>query len=190
VEIDSTDDHRTPQLDKDHKPVVDANGKPVLGDPQPMPVVMGQGRPLPGWDMGFEGMKAGGTRRIYIPWQLGLGARDMPARDPKHSAVPAKTDLILEVELKEVTDAPPPPQHPGMMPGMRPGTGGQPMSPRPGAPGAPGAPMQMMVTPKPVAPPPPGAAPNAAAPAMPVAPAAPPATTPAVPPTPAPPPAK
>jgi peptidylprolyl isomerase len=186
AKIDSNSDHRAPLLDKDHKPVMDADGKPKLGDPQPMSLIMGQGRPIPGWDMGFEGMKAGGQRRVYIPWQLGLGAREMPARDATHPAVPAKSDLILDLELVDVADAPLPPQRPGMMPGMHPTPGGQPMPPRPGASGAPGAPMQMTVTPKPVAPPAPGTAPSAQAPPAPAAPA----TAPVVPPTPAPPPAK
>ena len=69
-ELDSTDDRRAPVLDKDKKPVLDENGKPKLGDPQPATLMMGAGRPLPGWDLGFKGMKAGGKRRIYIPWQL------------------------------------------------------------------------------------------------------------------------
>ncbi|MGO9775237.1 MAG: FKBP-type peptidyl-prolyl cis-trans isomerase [Terracidiphilus sp.] len=184
AKIDSNSDHRAPLLDKDHKPVMDADGKPKLGDPQPVSLIMGQDRPLPGWDMGFEGMKAGGQRRVYIPWQLGLGAREVPARDATHPAIPAKSDLILDLELVDVADAPLPPQRPGMMPGGRPMPGGQPMPPRPGAPGAPGAsgapgapgaPMRMMVAPKPAAPSTPGTAPNAPAPPTP----APPATTPA-----------
>jgi hypothetical protein len=53
--IDSTDDHRAPILDKDRKPVLDANSKPELGAPRLARMIMGMGRPLPGWDMGFEG---------------------------------------------------------------------------------------------------------------------------------------
>jgi len=206
AKIDSSDDHRTPQLDKDHKPVMGDDGKPKLGDPQPISLIMGQGRPLPGWDMGFEGMKAGGKRRVYIPWQLGLGTREMPARDATHPAVPAKSNLILDLELIDVADAPAMPQRPGMMQGGRPMPGGQSMPPRPGAPGTPGAPgapvppMQMKVAPMPAAPPAPGTAPTAPAPATPAPGAAPkppapsaPAvltTAPAVPPTSAPPQAK
>jgi peptidylprolyl isomerase len=121
--IDSSADHRIPVLDKDKKPVLDADGKPKLGDPQQAITMMGTGRPLLGWDMGFEGMKAGGIRRVFIPWQLGLGAREIPARDATHPAIPAKSDLIVDIELTEVKDAPAPQQaHPGMhpMPGMHP----------------------------------------------------------------------
>jgi peptidylprolyl isomerase len=161
--IDSTDDHRVPVLDKDKKPVLDADGKPKMGDPQPAITMMGMGRPLPGWDMGFEGMKAGGTRRVFIPWQLGLGAREIPARDATHPAIPAKSDLILDIELSEVKDAPPPQQaHPGMMPGMH---------PMPGAPQAPAAPATPNAAPAPAAAPQP--APNAAPAPVPAPPAQP-----------------
>ena len=68
-QLDSSDDHRQPFLDKDRKPVLDDKGKPKMGDPQPTIQMMGGGRMLPGWDLGFKGMKVGGKRRIYIPWQ-------------------------------------------------------------------------------------------------------------------------
>ena len=173
--IDSTDDHRAPVLDKDKKPVLDADGKPKLGDPQQATTIMGIGRPLPGWDMGFEGMKVGGKRRVFISWRLGLGAREIPARDANHPGIPAKSDLILDLELAEVTDVPPPTNHPGMggMPGMRPMPGG--MAPKPGTPGASATP-SAPVAPKPAAPAAPATAPAPAAPAAPAAPTAP-ATT-------------
>ena len=132
TKFDATDDHPgPPERDKDGKPVMGEDGKPKTGEPQPMPAVMGQGRPLPGWDMGVEGMKAGGIRRIFIPWQLGFGAHELPAHSATQPAVPAKSDLILQVELKEVSDAPQP-QRPGMMGGMHP-----PMSSHPPMPGTP-----------------------------------------------------
>jgi peptidylprolyl isomerase len=137
-QLDSTDERRTPVLDNDKKPVLDEKGKPKLGDPQPATMMMGTGRPLPGWDLGFEGMKVGGKRRIYIPWQLGLGNREVPARDARHPAVPAKSDLILDVELLDVSDAPPPPTRPSMMPHPMPGASPK-MVPQ-GAPAAPAKP--------------------------------------------------
>jgi peptidylprolyl isomerase len=166
---DSTDDHRIPVFDKDHKPVVGADGKQKLGDPQPASVVMGQGRPFPGWDQGFAGMKAGGKRRIFIPWQLGLGDREIPAHGADHPGIAARTDLIVDVELLEVTDAPKPPQRPAMtMP---------PNHPPMGAPGAAGTPPAPAAAP--AAPAAPTAPAPAAAPATQAAPSAAPAATPA-----------
>ena len=152
-QIDSTDDRRTPVLDKDRKPVLDENGKPKLGDPQPAIQVMGAGRPLPGWDLGFKGMKAGGKRRIFIPWQLGLGDREIPARDTSHPAIPAKSNLIVEVELLEVMDTPPqPPNRPAMMPGPHPAPAASPKLAAPATPpAAPAAPATPPASPAPPA---------------------------------------
>jgi peptidylprolyl isomerase len=187
VIFDSTNLHpRPPVLDKDGKPVLGDDGKPKQGPPQPMPFPQGMGGTIIGFDQGFADMKIGGQRRIFIPWQMGYGTRTVPDRGPDHPGIPAKSDLIFDVELVDVTDIPAQQAHPGMMPGMRPGAGGKPMPPmptKPGTPGAPGAPMQMMVAPKPAAAPTPGTAPSATAPATPATPA----TAPA---TPAPPPAK
>jgi peptidylprolyl isomerase len=164
-EFDSTNEHRSPVLDNDKKPVLDADGKPQMGDPQPMSIVMGTGRPLPGWDLGVAGMKAGGKRRIYIPWQLGFGDREIPARAANHPAVPAKSDLILDVELLDVTDAPPPPSHPTMMMHPTPGATIKPAAPTtPAAPALPIAPIHLGA---PATPPTPATPP--AAPALPAA---------------------
>jgi len=177
VKLDSSHDHPgQPVKDSDGKPVMGEDGKPKLGEPQPVPVIMGQGRPLPGWDMGVEGMKASGKRRIFIPWQLGFGAHEIPARDATHPAIPAKSDLIVDLELVSVSEPPQPPQRPAMGPGMHPPMGAGAPHPMPGAPGAqatPGA--------TPAAPTPPTPAPAAPAPAAPATPAPPAAAPPAQP---------
>lgn len=181
LKFDSSYDHPgQPLKDKDGKPVLGEDGKPKLSDPQPMQVTAGQGRPLPGWDMGAEGMKVGGKRRIFIPWQLGFGAHEIPARPGRNPEIPGKSDLIVDLELADVADAPTPPQRPMMGPGMHPPMGGHPMSGAPGAPPAPGA------VPAPAKPAAPAAAPapaTAPKPAPPAAPAA--APAPAAPATPA-----
>jgi peptidylprolyl isomerase len=136
--FDSSADHRTPITDKDGKPVLDADGKPKLGDPQPIPFPQGFGRVIPGWDQGFGGMKIGGKRRLFIPWQLAYGAAGRPGPDAAHPGIPPKSDLIFDVELVDVTDMPQQPNRPAGMGGMPPG---RPMpGARPnGAPGQPGA---------------------------------------------------
>lgn len=97
---------------------------------EPIQFPQGRGRVIPGWDQAFEGMKIGGKRRLFIPYQLAYGAAGRPP------VIPAKSDLIFDIELVDVSDMPPP------------GAPGRPMPPRPGAPaGAPGTPGANPATP-------------------------------------------
>jgi peptidylprolyl isomerase len=178
--FDSSYDHpKQPVLDKDGKAVLDADGKPKT---ELLPFSFPQGNPrlIPGWNLAFDGMKVGGKRRVFIPWQMAYGALGHPTNDPKNPGIPAKADLIFDIELVDVTDAPVPANHPGMggMPGMHPMPG---MAPKPGTPGAPGTPAAPAAAP--TAAPAPATAPVAPAPATPPAPA--PSPTPAAPATPA-----
>src|ERR1039458_7553613 len=142
--FDSTNLHpRPPVLGKDGKPVLGDDGKPKQGPPQPMPFPQGMGGTIIGFDQGFAGMKVGGQRRIFIPWQLAYGAKGRPGPDAAHPGIPEKSDLIFDVELVDVSDIVMPPGHPGMTPGMHPMPGG---APHPGMPAAPA------VSPKPPAP--------------------------------------
>ena len=77
---------------------------------QPLEFEQGKRRVIPGWDAGFEGMKVGGKRRLIIPYQLAYGEKGRP---PK---IPAKAELIFDVELLDVKDAPPPPAAPPIAP--------------------------------------------------------------------------
>jgi peptidylprolyl isomerase len=173
--FDSSYDHPGPPAkDKDGKPVMGDDGKPKLDAPQPMPFPQGFGRVIPGFDQGVSGMKIGGKRRIFIPWQLAYGAKGRPGPDAANPGIPPKADLIFDVTLVDVTDLPMPSAHPPVG-GMHPMSGGHAtpeMHPAHGTPAAP-------------------AVPNAAsAPAASATPAAPTAPAPATPATPAQPPSK
>ncbi|MGA2672360.1 MAG: FKBP-type peptidyl-prolyl cis-trans isomerase [Terracidiphilus sp.] len=173
VKFDSSYDHPgQPLKDKDGKPVLGDDGKPKLGEPQPYQFVQGMGGmrgPFPGFDQGFAGMKIGGKRRLFIPWQLAYGMHAMPDR-PDHPGIPAKSDLIFDVELVDVTDVPMPQNHPpmGAMPGH-----GAPMPPN--HPGVPPVPVQPGASVAPAAPAKPPVSATPAPPATPAAPATPPA---------------
>jgi peptidylprolyl isomerase len=128
--FDSSYDHRQPEF-KDGKPVMGPDGKPIMQPAQPLIFPQGFGRLIPGFDQGFTGMHVGGKRRIFIPWQLGYGTRDIQARPPDHPGIPPKSDLIFDVELVDVTDMPKMPQHP--FGGVPPHPGGLPAHPAPPA---------------------------------------------------------
>jgi peptidylprolyl isomerase len=154
--FDSSEDHRLPLKDKDGKPVMGDDGKPKLGDVQPISFPQGFGRVIPGFDQGFTGMKVGGKRRLFIPWQLAYGARGRPGPDPAHPGIPPKADLIFDIELVDVAEMQMPPNHPGAMP-VRPGMtippGHLPLNgPPSGAPGAATKPGQPAVPPAQTAP--------------------------------------
>ena len=66
---------------------------------QPLKFVQGRRQVITGWELGFEGMKTGGKRRIFIPYQLAYGEQG-------RGSIPPKAELIFDVELLEVGDAP------------------------------------------------------------------------------------
>lgn len=108
AKFDSSYDHRAPILDKDRKPELGPDGTPKLGEPQPLAFAQGRGQLIVGFDQGVVGMHVGGKRRIFIPWQLAYGTRNIPDHGPEHPGIPSKSDLIFDVELVSVMDMPPP----------------------------------------------------------------------------------
>jgi peptidylprolyl isomerase len=116
VKFDSWDEHKQPVIGSDGKPEMGPDGKPVLGAAEPAALPQGVGHLIPGFDYGLAGMRIGGKRRIFIPWQMAYGTHAIPER-PDHPGIPAKSDLIFDVELVGVTDMPQaPPGIPGGMP--------------------------------------------------------------------------
>jgi FKBP-type peptidyl-prolyl cis-trans isomerase len=66
---------------------------------EPIQFVQGRKQVIIGWDIGFEGMKVGGKRRLFIPYQLAYGEQGS-------GPIPPKAELIFDVELVDVTDVP------------------------------------------------------------------------------------
>ena len=86
---------------------------------EPITFPAGAHRVIAGWDTGFQGMHVGGKRRLFIPYQLAYGEAGKPP------VIPAKSDLIFDVELVSVSDkGPTPPTLPQpATPGHRPDSG-------------------------------------------------------------------
>jgi peptidylprolyl isomerase len=60
---------------------------------EPISFPYGGHRVIEGWDTGFEGMHVGGKRRLFVPYQLAYGEAGRPP------VIPAKAELIFDVEL-------------------------------------------------------------------------------------------
>lgn len=115
---------------EDHIPK-DKDGKPT-GPAEPFSFPMGAHRVIPGWDLGLVGMHVGGKRRLFIPYQLAYGERG-------RGEIPAKADLIFDVELVSFKDTPPPPPPQPRIPPPAPAGATAPATPPAGAPPAPAA---------------------------------------------------
>ncbi len=89
-----------PLVDKNGKPILGDDGKPKRGPDLTVDFIQGRRAVIDGLDKGVLGMKVGGKRRLFVPWQLAYGAKgDLPA-------IPPKADLIFDVELVEVAEPP------------------------------------------------------------------------------------
>ena len=65
----------------------------------PLKFVQGRRQVIAGWEIGFEGMKVGGKRRLFLPYQLAYG-------ELGNGSIPPKAELIFDVELLAVKDVP------------------------------------------------------------------------------------
>jgi peptidylprolyl isomerase len=63
---------------------------------RPFQFVFGTGRVIKGWDLGLQGMRVGGKRKLFIPSHLAYGERQVGDLIRPHS------NLHFEVELLEV----------------------------------------------------------------------------------------
>ena len=73
---------------------------------EPISFPYGQHRVIAGWDTGFEGMRVGGKRRLFIPYELAYGEAGRPP------VIPAKSLLVFDVEFIAQDDQQPKPKAP------------------------------------------------------------------------------
>ncbi|MFQ1003386.1 FKBP-type peptidyl-prolyl cis-trans isomerase [Modestobacter sp. SSW1-42] len=65
------------------------------GDDYTLPVTVGAGRVIPGFDQGIEGMKVGGRRMVTIPSDLGYGPQGQ-------GPIPGGATLVFIIDLVSV----------------------------------------------------------------------------------------
>jgi peptidylprolyl isomerase len=72
--------------------------QPTGAPRQPIAFPLGLRRVIAGWDLGFDGMRVGGKRRLFIPYPLAYGDAGRPP------VIPERATLIFDVELLAVRD--------------------------------------------------------------------------------------
>jgi len=87
--------HYTGWLDEDGQPGRKFDSSKDRG--QPFEFMLDVGQVIKGWDEGVKGMKKGGHYRLYIPADLGYGARGAGG-----GIIPPNADLIFDVELIDI----------------------------------------------------------------------------------------
>ena len=63
---------------------------------EPFQCILSNNRVIQGWILGLQGMKTGGTRRLWVPAALAYGERQIG------TMIPPNSDLTFEIELLEV----------------------------------------------------------------------------------------
>lgn len=67
----------------------------------PLPLMVGVGKVIKGWDEGLVGMKAKGKRLLIIPPNKAYGSREAPG-----GAIPPNSTLVFEVEVMNIVAQP------------------------------------------------------------------------------------
>lgn len=70
---------------------------------QPLAFTLGEPGIIPGFQIGINGMKEGGERRISIPPELGYGTQDVKDATGK-VIIPANSTLIFDIKLVTATE--------------------------------------------------------------------------------------
>jgi len=73
------------------------NGTEVDKSDEGIEFRLGSGTVIRGWDLGVEGMRVGGVRKLVIPPELGYRYRDV-------GKIPAGSVLVFRIELIRVRD--------------------------------------------------------------------------------------
>jgi FKBP-type peptidyl-prolyl cis-trans isomerase FkpA len=68
---------------------------------KPLPVTLGAGNVIKGWDEGVPGMKEGGKRKLLIPPELAYGAKGVKNSEGV-IVIPPDAELVFEVEVVSI----------------------------------------------------------------------------------------
>lgn len=84
----------------DNNKVFDTNMDTSKGHTAPIDVPVGQGQVIPGWEEALPFFGKGGKGKIYVPAMLAYGPQG------SQGAIPPYSNLIFDVEIRDIKDAP------------------------------------------------------------------------------------
>jgi FKBP-type peptidyl-prolyl cis-trans isomerase FkpA len=82
--------------------VFDSNVDPKFQHTDPIPVTVGTGGVIPGWDEGITYLNAGAKAKFIIPASLAYGGQEMPPSPMNPKGIPAHSVLVFDVELLDI----------------------------------------------------------------------------------------
>ncbi len=80
--------------------VFDTNMDSSKGHTEPIDVLLGQGKIIPGWEETLPYFGKGGKGKIYIPAMLGYGPQG------SQGAIPPYSNLVFDIVINDIKDAP------------------------------------------------------------------------------------
>ena len=92
--------------------VFDTNMDTSKGPTQPINIPVGQGKVIPGWEEALPYFGKGGKGKIFVPAMLGYGPQG------SQGVIPPYSNLIFDVVITDVKDAPKQTPRPAGQPGM------------------------------------------------------------------------
>ncbi|GEO08918.1 FKBP-type peptidyl-prolyl cis-trans isomerase [Segetibacter aerophilus] len=84
----------------DNKRIFDTNMDSSKGHTDPLEVPVGQGQVIPGWEEALPLFGKGGKGKIFVPAMLAYGPQG------SQGAIPPYANLIFDIEIRDVKDAP------------------------------------------------------------------------------------
>lgn len=92
----------------------DSNIDPKFQHVEPIKVVLGQQRVIPGWEEGLTFLNKGAKATLFVPSALAYGPQELPGNPNNPKGIPAFSVLVFDVEVLGMETAKPEAKQPQM----------------------------------------------------------------------------
>jgi FKBP-type peptidyl-prolyl cis-trans isomerase FkpA len=80
----------------------DSNVDPKFQHSDPIPVQVGAGGVIPGWDEGLTYLNKGAKAKFFIPSQLAYRGQELPGGPANPKGIPSYSVLVFDIEVKDI----------------------------------------------------------------------------------------